>query len=181
MTRAGLHNLYVHLGKISSVKMSNCVFSSPFFPFWTWAYIIYSALILMVFWPIWQVSLVRSGYIYPPCSSWPGEHYREVPDWSTGRGKLDVSQLSGLQMVSCPPWDPLFLHVSTVIRIIGGKCDLPHTASQHSHHMSPHLLIVWHLSLLSAPSHSHRTGRQPITVDGGRTISETFSLQDCFG
>lgn len=66
-----------------------------------------------------------------------------------------MSQLTGIQMVCCSPWDPLLLQDSTVIRIIGGKCYLPHTASQHSHHMSPPFVIVWYESCST-----HRIGKQ---------------------
>lgn len=40
-------------------------------------------------------------------------------------------------MVCRSPRDPFLPEVSAVITVFGGKCYLPHTASQHSHHMSP--------------------------------------------
>lgn len=81
---------------------------------------------------------------------------RDITGWSTGRGKLDVSQLTGIQMVCCSTWDPHLLAVSAVIRVICGKCYLPHTASQHSYHMSPSFPIE-SVSLFSTPSNPHRT------------------------
>lgn len=99
-------------------------------------------------WSLWKVCGIWANFTE---SLRPGELYREVTDWSTGRGKLDMSQLAGIHMVCCTLWDPLLLEVSTVIIVVGGKSSLPHTASQHRHHMSLLFLIVWFHPLISTP------------------------------
>lgn len=89
-----------------------------------------------------------------------------------------MSQLVGFQMVCCSPCDPFLLEVSAVITVFGGKCYLPHTASQHSHHMSP-LFFFFFLSSYNIPPFSPYppivTG-QDTPADRWETLSEFSKL-----